>query len=104
MGTIVCIDAPRVFAALWAGVSRLVATGTRNKLLVYANTARPEALGALRELCGAPCLPSERGGSRDDALPYRRDTDDVDGDGDRPGGDADDAHGQTAAWRSDECD
>ena len=50
VGTIVCLDAPRVFAALWAAVSRLVATGTRNKLLVYANTARAEALGALREL------------------------------------------------------
>ena len=77
VGTIVCLDAPRVFAALWAAVSRLVATGTRSKLLVYANTARAEALGALRELCGATCLPSELGGSRDDALPYRID------DGDR---------------------
>jgi len=70
VGTIICLDAPRVFAALWAAVSRLVAAGTRNKLLVYANTARAEALGALRELCGAACLPRELGGACDDAPPY----------------------------------
>ena len=70
VGTIVCVDAPRAFAALWAVVSRLVATGTRQKLLVYASTARAEALGALRELCGAACLPRELGGARDDAPPY----------------------------------
>ena len=95
VGTIVCIDAPRVFAALWATVSRLVAAGTRNKLLVYASTARAEACGALRELCGSTCLPSELGGSRDHALPYHIDY------GDRPGGvDTGDARGETAAWRS----
>jgi len=70
IGSIVVVNAPRTFSALWAIISRMLHPSTAAKLVVFSYAAGMESKAKLRELCGAARLPAELGGDQEGAPPY----------------------------------
>lgn len=70
VGSIFVVNAPRIFSAAWAVASPFVAEGTQKKVAVFSWAAATAAHEALRDSCGAACLPQELGGTRTKAPPY----------------------------------
>ena len=62
------VNAPTVFRALWAGARRFLSQKVNDKITIAGSVAEvaDEMVGEL----GAECLPTELGGTRQQAPPY----------------------------------